>query len=90
MSSRCFGVIPPKAMCGGHGCNHTSTVLQIVAPHPGLLQGAYRSPPTPLTGKHPYGKRAASVRNAKMLRDGHPNMVIAFEGGTATANMVLG
>ena len=35
-----------------------------------------------------YRGRAGFVRNAKMLRDGRPQLVIAFEGGNGTAHMV--
>jgi hypothetical protein len=34
-----------------------------------------------------YGKMAGSVRNGAMLRI-HPGLVVAFPGGTGTANMV--
>jgi hypothetical protein len=34
------------------------------------------------------GTAAGPARNAKMLRDGKPDMVIAFKGGRGTANMV--
>ena len=36
-----------------------------------------------------YGNRAGAVRNARMLRDGDPHLVIAFPGGTGTGDMVL-
>jgi hypothetical protein len=36
-----------------------------------------------------YGKRAGSVRNRKMLREGLPDLVVAFPGGRGTADMVL-
>ena len=35
-----------------------------------------------------YGKGAGPVRNAQMLREGKPEIVIAFPGGKGTANMV--
>lgn len=35
-----------------------------------------------------YGKRAGSVRNLKMLREGRPDLVVAFPGGRGTAHMV--
>lgn len=35
-----------------------------------------------------YGRAAGSVRNRKMLEEGKPNLVVAFPGGTGTANMV--
>lgn len=34
------------------------------------------------------GKRAGALRNAQMLREGKPTLVIAFPGGAGTANMV--
>lgn len=35
-----------------------------------------------------YGKRAGSVRNLKMLREGRPDLVVAFPGGRGTSHMV--
>lgn len=35
-----------------------------------------------------YGNRAGPVRNSQMLREGRPQMVIAFEGDLATAQIV--
>lgn len=37
---------------------------------------------------HTYGKAAGALRNAEMLADGRPHIVIAFPGGTGTADMV--
>ena len=37
-------------------------------------------------GKH--GKRAGPLRNARMLREGCPDLVVAFSGGRGTADMV--
>lgn len=34
------------------------------------------------------GKSAGHIRNAVMLRDGQPDMVVAFPGGRGTENMV--
>jgi hypothetical protein len=34
------------------------------------------------------GKAAGFVRNARMLRDGRPGLVVAFPGGKGTAHMV--
>lgn len=34
------------------------------------------------------GKRAGPIRNQQMLDEGKPDMVIAFPGGTGTANMI--
>lgn len=34
------------------------------------------------------GKAAGFVRNARMLRDGRPELVVAFPGGRGTAHMV--
>lgn len=36
-----------------------------------------------------HGKSAGPRRNARMLREGHPDVVIAFPGGRGTANMVM-
>src|SRR5438132_11768271 len=33
------------------------------------------------------GKAAGFVRNAKMVRDGRPDLVVAFPGGKGTAHM---
>jgi hypothetical protein len=35
-----------------------------------------------------YGKAAGSIRNQQMLDEGKPDLVIAFPGGTGTADMV--
>lgn len=35
-----------------------------------------------------YGKLAGIMRNRQMLEEGKPDMVLAFPGGTGTANMV--
>ena len=35
-----------------------------------------------------YGKRAGSVRNQQMLDEGKPDLVVAFQGGHGTADMV--
>lgn len=35
-----------------------------------------------------YGKRAGPIRNAQMLAEGKPDIVVAFPGGTGTAHMV--
>jgi hypothetical protein len=35
-----------------------------------------------------YGKRAGRVRNCKMLRESHPDLVVAFQGGKGTSHMV--
>jgi len=35
-----------------------------------------------------YGKRAGFIRNAQMLKEGKPDIVIAFPGGKGTAMMV--
>jgi hypothetical protein len=36
-----------------------------------------------------YGGRAGPIRNAKMLREAQPDVVVAFEGQTGTANTVM-
>lgn len=35
-----------------------------------------------------FGKAAGHIRNQQMLTEGQPDLVIAFPGGTGTANMV--
>ena len=35
-----------------------------------------------------FGKRAGHIRNAQMLTEGEPDLVIAFRGGRGTADMV--
>ena len=35
-----------------------------------------------------YGKRAGYIRNAQMLSEGKPDLVIAFPGGKGTAMMI--
>lgn len=34
-----------------------------------------------------HGKRAGSIRNEQMLREGRPHLVVAFPGGSGTAHM---
>lgn len=34
-----------------------------------------------------FGNRAGTIRNAQMLREGKPDLVIAFAGGRGTADM---
>lgn len=34
------------------------------------------------------GKKAGPIRNRKMIEKGKPDLVVAFEGGRGTANMV--
>lgn len=36
-----------------------------------------------------YGKRAGFIRNHQMLKEGNPNLVIAFPGGKGTQMMVM-
>jgi hypothetical protein len=36
-----------------------------------------------------HGRGAGPIRNARMLREGSPNYVVAFPGGRGTADMVL-
>ena len=35
-----------------------------------------------------HGNRAGNVRNARMLREGRPDLVIAFEGGSGSQDMI--
>lgn len=35
-----------------------------------------------------HGKAAGPIRNARMIRDGKPDVVIAFPGGRGTADMI--
>lgn len=35
-----------------------------------------------------HGKRAGPIRNARMLAEGKPDLVVAFPGGRGTADMV--
>lgn len=35
-----------------------------------------------------YGKSAGYIRNAQMLEEGEPDLVVAFEGGRGTAMMI--
>lgn len=35
-----------------------------------------------------YGKKAGPIRNQRMISEGKPDIVIAFPGGSGTANMV--
>jgi len=36
---------------------------------------------------HEHGKSAGAIRNRQMLMEGHPDLVIAFEGGAGTKHM---
>jgi hypothetical protein len=35
-----------------------------------------------------HGRSAGPLRNARMLRVGKPDLVVAFQGGSGTANMI--
>lgn len=35
-----------------------------------------------------YGRRAGPIRNQQMLDEGKPDLVVAFPGGTGTADMI--
>ncbi len=35
-----------------------------------------------------YGRSAGYIRNAQMLKEGNPDLVVAFPGGKGTTNMV--
>lgn len=35
-----------------------------------------------------HGRSAGPIRNAQMLKEGQPDLVVAFDGGTGTADMV--
>ena len=50
---------------------------------------AHRLPhrPYPANWKK-YGKKAGGIRNQQMLDEGHPVLVVAFAGGTGTADMI--
>ena len=37
---------------------------------------------------HKHGRAAGPIRNAQMLAEGKPDLVVAFPGGRGTANMV--
>ena len=37
---------------------------------------------------HAHGRAAGPIRNARMLDEGQPDLVVAFPGGRGTANMV--
>lgn len=37
---------------------------------------------------HTYGKAAGPIRNKHMLREGKPDIVVAFPGGRGTSNMI--
>lgn len=48
-----------------------------------------RVPHTPFPAKwKEYGNKAGPIRNSQMLRLAKPDMVLAFDGGKGTANMV--
>ena len=36
-----------------------------------------------------YDKAAGPIRNKKMLEEGNPDLVVAFPGGSGTANMIM-
>jgi hypothetical protein len=50
--------------------------------HPGVEERAFPAPWAT------YGKSAGAIRNARMLRETKPHLVIAFPGGRGTADMV--
>ncbi len=37
---------------------------------------------------HEHGRAAGPIRNARMIAEGRPDLVIAFPGGRGTADMV--
>ena len=43
---------------------------------------------TYLAGRDRYQHRAVPIRNSQMLREGRPELVVAFKGGRGTAHMV--
>lgn len=43
---------------------------------------------TYLANRNRYQDRALPIRNSQMLREGRPELVIAFKGGRGTAHMV--
>lgn len=57
-------------------------VLDELAYHEGVKLESY-----PADWKQ-YGKAAGGIRNQQMLDEGKPDLVVAFPGGTGTADMV--
>lgn len=51
-----------------------------------LLNNVPQEPYPALWGKH--GRAAGPIRNQQMLECGHPDLVVAFPGGSGTADMV--
>lgn len=50
---------------------------------------AYGVPTSPFPANwDKYGKSAGSRRNTQMIKEGNPDLVVAFPGGNGTANMI--
>lgn len=64
------------------GANGADTLAHDWAGYKGLSTDIYRA-----NWKRD-GRAAGPLRNARMLREGKPDLVVAFPGGRGTANMV--
>ena len=92
-------------VCGGRDyadAESVRIVLRELQPSM-VIHGAYRGadtlaeewarangvPTRPYPADWSRGPKAGPERNAQMLREGMPNLVVAFPGGNGTADMVM-
>jgi len=74
---------PRKISCIIHGAQRGADTLA------GEWAKARGIPVEPFPAKwNDYGNAAGSIRNAQMLREGKPDLIVAFDGGPGTANMI--
>lgn len=76
-------VVIPDVTCIIHGCaTGADHEAMCVAEALGIKHAPFRA------DWHTHGKAAGPIRNARMLKDGKPDLVIAFPGGRGTADMI--
>lgn len=78
---------------GFHAATPFSSVIHGDAPGADTLAGMWALQHDILVEVYPaewrrYGRSAGPIRNEKMLREGRPDLVVAFPGGRGTADMV--
>jgi hypothetical protein len=73
--------LPELVICGG--ASGYDSFAEEWAKRRGIACAVFKAP-----WDSPLGKSAGPVRNGWMLRYGQPDLVLAFEGGAGTANMI--
>ena len=76
-----------------HGCIPVREIIHGCARGADTLAGEWAEANRILVEKYPalweeHGRAAGHIRNALMLSEGQPDMVMAFPGGRGTADMV--